>query len=53
MARTATLLIHAARNHLRAASTSRVGTVLFLAYTDLELKACLAACRTAGLRAER
>jgi O-acetyl-ADP-ribose deacetylase (regulator of RNase III) len=53
VARTATLLIHAARNHLRAALTSRVGTVLFLAYTDLELKACLAACRTAGLRAER
>jgi len=49
---TATTLIHAARNYLRATSTSRIGTVLFLAYTDLELNACHGAFRTAGLRPE-
>jgi hypothetical protein len=38
---TARTLIHAAVNYLRAAPTTRIGTVLFLAYTDVELDACL------------
>lgn len=49
---TATTLIHAARNYLRAVATTRIEAVYFLAYTDLELKACLGALRSAGLRAE-
>ncbi|MEJ3749549.1 macro domain-containing protein [Actinomycetes bacterium KLBMP 9797] len=45
----ATLLIHAARNYLRATMATRIETVLFLAYTDLELQACQRALRAAGL----
>jgi O-acetyl-ADP-ribose deacetylase (regulator of RNase III) len=52
LSRTATLLIHTARNYLRTATDTRIGTVFFLAYTDLELNACLAALRAAGLRLE-
>lgn len=40
---TATTLLHAAINYLRTAPDTRIGTVLFLAYTDVELEACLAA----------
>ncbi|MFB9238112.1 macro domain-containing protein [Plantactinospora siamensis] len=40
---TAQALIHTAVNHLRAVPGSRIGTVLFLAYTDVELWACLQA----------
>jgi O-acetyl-ADP-ribose deacetylase (regulator of RNase III) len=40
---TARTLIHAAINYLRSTPTSRIGTVLFLAYTDVELDACLSA----------
>ncbi|MFI7545283.1 macro domain-containing protein [Actinoplanes sp. NPDC049599] len=50
--RTATQLIHAARNYLSAAAATRIGTVFFLAYTDVELRACQVALRTAGLRPE-
>jgi O-acetyl-ADP-ribose deacetylase (regulator of RNase III) len=46
----ATALIHAAHNYLRTVERTRVGTVLFLAYTDLELKACANAFKAAGLR---
>lgn len=52
LTRTANLLIHAARNYLRAAPSTRIESVFFLAYTDLELKACQTALRTAGLRNE-
>jgi len=48
--RTSTLLIHAARNYLLRASTTQIETVLFLAYTDLDLRACNQAFRGAGLR---
>ncbi|MFJ1542256.1 macro domain-containing protein [Micromonospora chalcea] len=43
IAPTAQTLIHTAVNHLRSVPASRVGTVLFLAYTDTELRACLQA----------
>ncbi|MFC7245228.1 macro domain-containing protein [Catellatospora aurea] len=42
-------LTHSAANYLRSARRSRIGTVLFLAYTDLELQACLAALGEAGV----
>jgi O-acetyl-ADP-ribose deacetylase (regulator of RNase III) len=50
--RVAELLIHAACNYLRAAPSTRIATVLFLAYTDLDLRACRKAFRSAGLRPE-
>ncbi|MDI6100267.1 macro domain-containing protein [Actinoplanes sp. NEAU-A12] len=50
--RTAAILIHAARNYLRAAPTTRIATVLFLAYSDRDLRACQNALRSAGLRSE-
>jgi O-acetyl-ADP-ribose deacetylase (regulator of RNase III) len=39
----ARVLIHTAVNHMRTTADSRIGTVLFLAYTDLELEACQSA----------
>jgi hypothetical protein len=52
LTRTAETLVHGALNYLRTVETSRIETVLFLAYTDLERKACERALRTAGLRSE-
>jgi O-acetyl-ADP-ribose deacetylase (regulator of RNase III) len=49
---TATLLIHAACNYLSATATTRIRTVFFLAYTDVELRVCQSALRTAGLQPE-
>ncbi len=40
---TAQQLIHAAVSYMRSAPRTRLSTVLFLAYTDLELRACQAA----------
>jgi macro domain-containing protein len=40
---TARTLIHVAVNYLRSAVETRIGTVLFLAYTDIERDACRAA----------
>jgi O-acetyl-ADP-ribose deacetylase (regulator of RNase III) len=45
---TARILIHTAINYLRTAPRTRIGTVLFLAYTDIELNACLKALDEVG-----
>ncbi|MEV4412922.1 macro domain-containing protein [Catellatospora sp. NPDC049609] len=47
--RTATALIHAAANYLRSVRSTRISAVLFLAYTDVELRACLDALTAAGV----
>jgi O-acetyl-ADP-ribose deacetylase (regulator of RNase III) len=49
VATTADILIHAAANYLRSARTTRIDTVLFQAYTDVDLAACQSALRSAGL----
>ncbi|WBB93377.1 macro domain-containing protein [Verrucosispora sp. WMMC514] len=45
---TSRTLVHAAVNYLQTVPATRVGTVLFLAYTDVELDACLVALDEAG-----
>jgi O-acetyl-ADP-ribose deacetylase (regulator of RNase III) len=45
---TARTLIHSAVNYLRSATTTRIETVLFLAYLDVELDACIAALDEVG-----
>jgi len=47
--RTATMLIHAARNYLQGVPVTRIAAVYFLAHTDRERLACERALRTAGL----
>ncbi|MGN9910377.1 macro domain-containing protein [Phytohabitans sp. LJ34] len=46
---TADTLIHTAANYLRTTAATRIETVLFQAYTDVDRRACHRALRSAGL----